>query len=177
MRRLFALVFISLYLYNIVGYLALFSVLQYQVRNEVKNMLKAGVSEKELVKFAFHTPSLRNGIYQIQWIDKNEFRYDGRMYDVVRSTAAQDTTYVFCINDTQENRLFENLDTHVQREMDGSAKPGKFDAFKDVFKDSYAYRFIHFNLLSCTGIIVDLLVDQYVSVELDMPFLPPRFFI
>lgn len=177
MRRLFALVFIFLYLYNIVGYLALFSVLQHRVQNEVKNMLKAGVSEKELVQFAFHTPSLDNGTYQVQWIETNEFRYEKNMYDVVHSSTMYDTTYFFCIDDTQEKRLFENLDSHVQREMDGSAQPGKFDPFKDVFKDSFAYRFIHFNLLPRTGIIVDLPADQYVSVELDMPFLPPRLHI
>ncbi len=177
MKRIFSLVFISLYLYNIVGYLALFSVLQYQVRTEVRTILKAGVSDKELVRFAFPTSSLRGGMNEIQWIDDSEFRHDGKMYDVVHITAAHDTTYLLCMNDTQEKRLFENLDSHVQREMGGSAKPGKLDGFKDVFKDSYAQRYIHFSLLPRTGTIVDLTADTYASVDLDTPLLPPRLLL
>ncbi len=174
MKRIFSLVFISLYIYNIIGYLALFSALQYQVRSEVKNMLKAGVPEHELVKFSFHTPSLQNGFYGIQWIEENEFRHNGNMYDVVHMNTAHDTTYLFCVNDTQEKYLFENLDSHVQREMGGSAKPGKLDSFKDVFKDSYAQKCIDFNLLPRTGIQPELLADQYTSVDPDTPLLPPR---
>lgn len=174
MKRFFSMVFISLYLYNIVGYLALFTMLQYQVRNDVKTMLKAGVSEEELVTFAFHTASLYGGAYGIQWIDENEFRYKGHMYDIVQMSTTNDTSYLVCINDLQEKQLFENLDSQVRREMGGSSKPGKLDSFKDVFKNSYVLKPFDVKPLRTTEIIGDLPEDRYVSADLDIPLHPPR---
>ena len=174
MKRFFAILFISLYLYNIVGYLAVFSVIQYRIRSEVKQMLKASVSESDFVKFSFHTRSLERGLYSLRWIDDHEFTLDGRLYDVVRSSSAGDSTLLLCINDTQEEQLFANLDSHVQRQMGHSGQPNKLDSFKDVFKDSF-WRYVTFlALLPAAKPIVNLATNNYESVTTDVPFLPPR---
>lgn len=174
MRRFFALLFLSLYLYNFVGYLAVFAVMQYRVRCEVKRMLKGTVPQGELLTLTFHTESLEQGLYALQWIEPHEFRYNGGMYDILRSHVDGDSTSYVCINDVQEEKLFAHLDSHVQRHMGDSGQPAKFDSFKDVFKDSLT------RSTTLVGNLVPFVVplarfhDAYLPHNPDEPFHPPR---
>jgi hypothetical protein len=138
MRRCIAYLFLFLYLYNLAGYLAVFSVRQNLVRSEIKKMLKESVPPSELIQLAFHSATLEAGGYPIQWIEDHEFRYAGGMYDIVRSRSTADSTYFLCVNDVQEEQLFANLDSHVQREM--GSQGVMLDGFKDVYKNSYRDR-------------------------------------
>lgn len=174
MKRFVASVFLLLYAYNIAGYLLLFAVLQYRTSSEVKRMLKLGVPESQLTTFAFHTHSLANGSYHLQWLDEHEFRRDGRMYDIVRSFVREDTTYLICINDVQEDQLFEHLDNHVQRAIGSSGTLNKFDAFKDVFKDSFANEIARIEKSAVEGRVILTIFDNYFPFSPEVPSLPPR---
>ena len=174
MKRLFAYLFLFLYSYNLAGYLVVFSVRQNLVRSEMKRALKASVPQSELTPFAFHTASLEQGKYPLQWIESNEFRFAGGMYDIVRSHTAGDTTYYLCVNDTQEEELFADLDNHVKREMGNQSSRGGLDAFKDVFKESYSGRCTVSVVLPMEMINPAPLADMYESIVLDIASPPPR---
>lgn len=174
MKKFVAIIFLSLYIYNIAGYLALFAVMQQRARAEIKKSLKQSVPEHELHHFAFHTPSLDTGVYPIQWIDDHEFRYNGSMYDIVRQLRVQDTTYFVCVNDIQEERLFAHLDSHVQRHMGDSGQPGKLDPFKDVFKDSLTRTIFVASNGNLCGTVAPPTPHNYLFTEPDVPSLPPR---
>lgn len=177
MKRFFVFVFLSLYLYNIVGYLAVFTVLQYRVRSEVKKMLKATVPEGEILTLTFHTESLEKGGYALQWIEPHEFRYNGSMYDILRTHISGDSTYFECINDVQEEMLFAHLDLHVQRHMGDSGQPGKYDSFKDVFKDSLARFQLPIGILYCEGTVSEQATVRYIPPDPTSLFHPPRPFL
>ena len=151
MKRFVAYLFLFLYLYNLAGYLAVFAVRQSAVRSEIKKMLKES---------------------PLQWIEDHEFRYAGGMYDIVHSTVTRDSTYFLCVNDVQEEALFTDLDSHVQREM--GSQGVRLDGFKDVFKNSYTDR-----SPTETGLVVVTThgppaQSLYESVEPDVSSPPPR---
>ena len=177
MKRFFAILFISLYLYNIVGYLAVFTFLQYRVRSEVKLILKSSFPESNLAHFTFHTRQLQDGLYKIRWIKSNEFMMDGKLYDVVRTFTVGDSTSLHCINDVQEERLFADLNEHVRRQMGHSEQPNKLDSFKDVFKDSFSKSAIFIAILPILEPVSILAEQHYMSIALEVPFLPPRLTI
>jgi len=56
----------------------------------------------------------------LEWIKSFEFRYRGNLYDIVRTGQSGDTTFYYCINDVQEERLFAGLDGHVRRQMEST---------------------------------------------------------
>lgn len=64
--------------------------------------------------------SITKSNYQkFRWVEKNkEFRFDGKLYDLVRIHKEGDTTFICCINDKQEEKLQTNLDNHLQKETD-----------------------------------------------------------
>jgi len=176
MKRLIAYLFLFLYSYNLAGYLVVFSVRQNLVRSEVKRALKASVPQAELIRFAFHTSSLEQGDYPLQWIEDNEFRYAGGMFDIVRSHTTGDTTYFFCVNDIQEEELFVDLDNHVRHEMGNQCSGGGLDAFKDAFKESYSKGCTIPIVLPTELIHPAPFASMYKSIVLDTASPPPKTF-
>ncbi|HET6273689.1 MAG TPA: hypothetical protein VFG32_11950 [Bacteroidota bacterium] len=171
MTRTIAIVFLVLYAYNIAGYLAVFKTMQYHVRKEIKRQIKEAVPQKDLtlITIAEGEESALN------WIKDNEFRYMGNLFDVVRYSRQNDTTYYYCVNDTQEELLFENLDAHVKTQMnaDGAAQKTA-DLFKSTIKDHFPQS-LTFSLYPPSGIVLitspDLFFDSFTS---DVLTPPPR---
>gem|GEM_PF-1876375 len=176
MRRFVALLCLSLYFYNLAGFFAFFAVQQMNIRDEIKRTLKEELPREQLVIFAFHTVSLEDGSIPIQWLDEKEFRYAGGMYDIVRKQVSQDTTYLQCINDVQEERLFADLDRHVSRAMGGSAN-SKFFSFNEIFKDSFSQQVLYCDGLTVIETLGEDAVLIYKSADLKEPFHPPRLLL
>ena len=110
-------ILLFLMLFQQAGYLVIFKARQYQIRKEIKHRIKAGVPENELIllKIPQALEKSRNPVFQR--IHAREFRYDGKMYDIVRSQVNGDTTWYYCIADVQETRLFANLEELVNQNM------------------------------------------------------------
>lgn len=154
MRRTVAILLLILYLHNFAGYRAAFYLLQSSVRSDIKQTVKEGLPDNALTLLVFRTSSLENNQASIHWTDENEFSYGGSMYDIVRAGTDGDSTYFFCINDVDEERLFASLDRHVDREMAASGRTATLESFQDVFKDSYPHRASSPNQLVLLGFSV-----------------------
>lgn len=100
--------------YNTVGYYIVFKTRQFQVKTEVKKLIKSSVPEQQLVVFRY-TPANR---HEFKWMHSKEFRYRGSMYDIVRKTSvsAAETDF-YCIHDVKESGLFRHLDNMVKEAM------------------------------------------------------------
>jgi hypothetical protein len=102
---------------QIAGPMFAFSLLQNQIRREVRQRIKAGVSESDLVHLAIPKSLEKTPNERFQRIHSKEFRFDGRMYDIVRQEARGDTTYYACIYDHAETDLFAGLHRMMRDEM------------------------------------------------------------
>lgn len=170
-KRTIAIVFLILYAYNIAGYLAVFKAMQYHVRKEIKRQIKEAVPQKDLVLITI----AEGDEGALHWIKDNEFRYMGNLFDVVRHRTENDTTYYYCVNDPQEELLFENLDAHIRTQMNADRTAQKAaDVFKSITKD-YFPPCLTFSLYPPAGIVLiatpDLFFDSFTS---DVLTPPPR---
>ena len=105
---------------NLGGLFLVFRFQQHLVRKEIKRKIKAGVPDQELFFFRINQQNQQ----AFEWIHAREFRYKGRLYDVVRKkTLDQHTIEYACINDIQESRLFAQLDEEVSRNLSNNATP------------------------------------------------------
>lgn len=92
------------------GYYIVFKAQQYQIKTEIAASIKAGVytSDVTIITIA------KNHLNKVQWFDSGkEMRYEGEMYDIVKSSKTDDSTTFYCINDTKEAKLFSYLDKHI----------------------------------------------------------------
>jgi hypothetical protein len=122
MRRAISISLLLSMLLQAAGYFFVFKILQHEIRQEIEQQIKAGVPETELVllKIFEAKPHLA-----FQRVEEHEFRYDGKMYDIVRQEAHGDTTWYYCLADEKETQLFANLDEVVKQDMTGNPQHWK----------------------------------------------------
>lgn len=94
------------------------------VRHEMKQRIKAGVPEEDLVVLKI-TKSEEENPQVFERKHSREFLYKGEMYDVMRSSQVGDTTIYTCIHDVKESRLFARLDRMVLDELNGNENQKK----------------------------------------------------
>jgi hypothetical protein len=101
-------------LFNSCGAYLVFESVKKGIRKEIKRKIKAGVPESELHILRFSNNDVKEGTAGLDWKDDREFKYDGKMYDIVRITYEGNDIIYHCVNDTQEEVLFAKLNEMVK---------------------------------------------------------------
>jgi hypothetical protein len=94
-----------LMLWQIIGLFSYFEISQYKIRKEIKQVIKHSVPKDQLKVLYFSREEQKH----IVWIKSHEFKYQGRLYDVIKRTITFEGIIFRCIDDVQETRLFEKL--------------------------------------------------------------------
>lgn len=102
-----AIFLLSLLIFQSVGFLMIFSIQQQVIRNQIKQQIIDGIPDHELVviKIPFETELSQSTTFK--WIKKNEFRYYGMMYDIVRKKVVDKVTWYYCLEDKKEKLLYD----------------------------------------------------------------------
>ena len=81
---------------------------------EKKLLMKSNIPKDkiEVLKIAKHSK-------YFQRIQENEFRFHGKMYDVIREVPAKGFTIYYCINDKQEEQLMKSYSKLFETSNDG----------------------------------------------------------
>jgi len=74
-------------------------------RRQAKQIIWSGIPEESLLRLSF--PTDMDDLPGIQWMDEGEFRYQGMMYDVVRSYQTEDSLILLARADVHE-AVFES---------------------------------------------------------------------
>lgn len=109
MRKLLASVLLVIVLWQLLGFAGYFEISRYQIRKEIKTLLKNGVDKKDLINFDFTSTEYAS----LKWVKKNEFVYGDHFYDVVREEKDKGSYSLQCISDDMETVLFAKLDQTV----------------------------------------------------------------
>jgi hypothetical protein len=112
LKKTLSILLIFVLIYNLIGYYTVFKVLQYQVRDEVKQRIKHAVPDDELVLISISTVDDKSLVWTKP---QKEFRYNGEMYDVVKLKIKEDSIVYYCIHDFKESKLFSELGDYVKR--------------------------------------------------------------
>ncbi|MBL0308375.1 MAG: hypothetical protein IPP77_01330 [Bacteroidetes bacterium] len=114
MKRLGLLILLFIFIFYSTGLLLIFKVQQYRVRTEIKAQIKRGLSNDQLHVITAYPGNAA----MFLWEDKNEFRYQGVMYDVVRKRRVEQATIYYCINDEQETGLLASIEQQFDKNDD-----------------------------------------------------------
>jgi len=114
MKKSGSVIVVLLFLFTNGGFYLYFRALQHQAQQEIKHEIKQGLKEKDLSLIVVPV----NNKKDISWIRPGkEFRYQGAMYDVVKTRTAGQKKYYYCINDIKEKQLVVRFNkNHKQRE-------------------------------------------------------------
>ncbi|MDX2002745.1 MAG: hypothetical protein SFW35_09955 [Chitinophagales bacterium] len=113
MKRAFAILLISIFIFNEVGHLCIFLFERMAVRKEVKHSMLDALDNGKLLAFSFSKQQLAD----LDWEDEHEFRLQGKMYDVVRREIKDGLVTLYCYSDDQETQLLAGLEKEVEKRM------------------------------------------------------------
>jgi hypothetical protein len=86
-----------------------FKVNQTLIRSDIRAIISSGYHREMFILLKIDNPASNRNFKKM---DHNEFSYCGRLYDIVNESVKGKTTFYYCVNDTQEERLiagFENF--------------------------------------------------------------------
>jgi len=174
MRRTVAISLLFFMLLQAAGYFFVFKLQQHEIRQEIKQQIKAGVPEEELVLFKIPQILGEKPPATFQRIHAREFRYNGKLYDIVREETHGDTTWYYCLPDEKETQLFANLDELVKRDMDQNpARQQQRERILQLFGPLFFSRHQDFPFLDSAE-EVKFAADRFgLKIWIDPPPTPP----
>jgi hypothetical protein len=119
LKKIFSIILLALFLFNVVGYYGVYVGLRIQANNELKQKLDAEAydeSETITVKIPLSLPYQPDS-EAFQRVD-GDFEKDGKFYNLVKQKMERDTLHVVYIRDHKEAGLFDLLTDFVQANTD-----------------------------------------------------------
>ena len=174
LKHIVAVVLLVLYLYNLGGYLAVFSITQHMIRAATEDQIHSPDSGGKRIVLSFETQQLHRGYYPIQWKRTDEILYLGRLYDIVAVHESGDTTQFVCTNDRDEEKLYDNLSDHVGNQCNGTYGHPAGGTIENLLKDSLPTIIEIFSPPPSIQKYGRDVAKQYESVVLDIQAPPPR---
>jgi len=113
MKKMIAIFIFTLMLWKIIGFTVYFNIEKLKIQQEVNNLTDQNLSVNKLTVLSFSLKQTK----QLIWINKDEFKYQGRMYDIVKRSKS-DCGYTFhCFNDQKEASLFVKLTQFTSNDL------------------------------------------------------------
>ena len=127
LRKYIPVILIFIFLSDLGGYYIWFSIRQNKVQKEIRQEVREGLKEEDL-SLIIVPDGEESGI---AWVESGrEFRYQGEMYDVVKTIIQNQKIYYYCIRDFKEKQLIANYNKNH--------RSGK-EAVKIIRKFNYQY--------------------------------------
>ena len=176
MRKLVSYCLFLLVIWQIIGFVGYFEISHYTLKKEIKSLLKRGVPEGELITHTFN----QNELKELKWLKKNEFEFNGNLYDVVRTYKLTNDRYkLACISDKQETILFATLGQNVASNLGDNQHPTPLSNLMKILHfplivNEYLVQISHYNQSDYKrDVFIYLPHESMKSVRIDTP--PPCF--
>jgi len=154
---------------NSAGYIILFWQIQQDVKREMIHKISGIIPSEVLTCIKF----LKKDISRSEWIEKNEFEYQGSMYDVVKKEESYKYFLFYCINDQKEEILIKNYSRHFD---DNKEKPAQHNirTFVTLVAPAILRNKILIKRINTVYPINNNLCFHYQSIWIDQLTPPPK---
>lgn len=148
MKRIIAIFLLFFLVLNTLGTIVYHYFNQAIIRAEMKALMNSNLSQND-----FEILKIENNSKFFQRIHKKEFRYKGKMYDIIREVHSNNATIYYCINDKKEEQLMDTISKNFDTSDDGiSSNKISLRIFKNIFfptffeKDKTINQISHFQI-------------------------------
>ncbi|PKP20036.1 MAG: hypothetical protein CVU05_09960 [Bacteroidetes bacterium HGW-Bacteroidetes-21] len=115
MKKFISLILVITFIFNSGGHYLWFLYLQNANQKDIKREIRKGLKDNELTLIVVPL----NDESALQWEKpQKEFKYQGEMFDVVRSKIILQKKYYYCINDKKEKLLIANFNKNNNKRGD-----------------------------------------------------------
>ena len=135
MRSIFSVIILLIAAWQIVGFFTYFEWEHYHIRKDIKRALKHSVPENQLKNFDFTNKEIKN----LTWIKSNEFKLNGRYYDVIKRIPTKNGFHFKCIDDFQETELFQKLEESTAVNLNNSSSSSPLKHWLKLLKTPFLF--------------------------------------
>jgi hypothetical protein len=107
----------------------------YYIRKDIKRALKQSVPENQLKNFDFTNKEIKN----LTWIKSNEFKLNGKYYDVISKKKTKTGYHFKCIDDHQETELFQKLEESTAVNLNNSSSSSPLKHWLKLLKTPFVF--------------------------------------
>ena len=121
MKKTVSILLLFCLLFNVVGYYIVFHICRAEIKDEMKKTLRQNIHNQDQEIFCFSLND-KAAISKLEWEDDQEFRLDGKMYDVIEKKIEDGKLIIRCISDEKETELvkkFEQINTEKESNTKG----------------------------------------------------------
>ena len=138
MKRVFALLFLFVFLFNVGGYYLVFWTLRLDANQKLDQRLDQNQYNNEET-FLFKLPvTLPYGLNQEGYQRVNgSFEHNGEFYKLVKQKHENDTLYIVCIRDHEEQKIVNAFSDYVKlsNDLDASSQKDGLSLLSKLSKD------------------------------------------
>lgn len=98
----------------------MFELIQNNHRTEVENRINKGISRHQQIVFSFDITDYEIQFSHIEWKADDEFRLNGKMYDIIKTETRNDSVYLYCLFDSEESILYSILNKLIEDDSENS---------------------------------------------------------
>ena len=93
----------------------IFKIFQAKYRSDIVEMMINDITETDLVLLKFEITHFNASLHNIHWIKDDEFRFENKMYDIIKKEIKSDFVNLYCIYDENETELYSILTKYSQK--------------------------------------------------------------
>jgi len=108
LKRTFSILLILIIIFNFLGAFLTFIFIQKSIKKEVKRFVINNLPDDKLTYFIFPKSEIEQKKLGVIWIHSKEFKYNNRMYDIVRIEKIDDNIKYIVFDDSKETDLVNN---------------------------------------------------------------------
>ena len=139
MKKTVSILLLFCLLFNVVGYYIVFHIRRAEIKDEMKKTLRQNIHNQDQEIFCFSLND-KTAISKLEWEDDQEFRLDGKMYDVIEKKIENGKLIIRCISDEKETALVKKFE-QINNEKGANAK-GKAALLIKLISNTYLVAFV-----------------------------------
>lgn len=173
MKKLFSILLLSVFLYNIIGFYPVFLLRQNFQRKQILDQRVKRIDTNRLTVLKLTSEQIKT----LKWIAEDEFFFEGELYDVVTKSSGIDGNIDFyCLCDVAERKLYILLGEDINNQIDqNNTQSGKDNSLaKNLLKDYLAtvnIKLQHYSKLNGYNVHAYVVFDSFIP---DKPSPPPK---
>lgn len=122
------------------GYYTAFLIKRTQLKKEMKAFIKSKAGSENTQKLVL---SMDQYTTSIDFIEENEFIYNGHLYDLVNKETSENRMILYCISDEKEEMLMETANEYFCQNHDQNSSSNKQNnILKHIIKDYLSFQVI-----------------------------------
>jgi hypothetical protein len=135
-KRTASILLLAVFLFNVGGYYLVFWGVRQHHNHQFDAQLDANqYSNEETVELKFHIPLPYPSLQYSYERVRGRFEHNGEFYKLIKKQLQNDTLYVVCIRDVQEQQIVETMKTVENLATDTPASEKELSVFSKLLKD------------------------------------------